>query len=121
MAAEAGIEPALSGPNPEVLPLDHSAISRKAGPGLDPAQPPCGRSRASSLHAHHLFQRVDHLYQIRLSRHHGVNRLIRPRRLVNHAGIFSTFNAFGGPGVILYRELFLSLPPRHGPASTMRA
>ena len=35
LAAEAGIEPALSGPNPEVLPLDHSAIRAVCGPVWD--------------------------------------------------------------------------------------
>ena len=56
---------------------------------------------AIPLHANNLFQRVNHFDKIGLSRHHGVNRLVGPRRLVNHAFILATLHAIGGLGGIL--------------------
>ena len=47
-----------------------------------------GGTLPSSLHTNNLPERMDNLHQVRLRRHHRVDRFIGRRRFVNHLGIF---------------------------------
>src|SRR5690606_17088365 len=75
---------------------------------------------SSSLHAHHLTQRVNHLDQVNLGGDHRVDVLIGHRRLVDHFGVLAAFNAFRGAGMVLNREASLGFGPAHRPSRAMR-
>jgi hypothetical protein len=46
-----------------------------------------------AFHADHLAQRVNHVYQIALRFHHGVDRLVRHRRFVDDVRILTALDA----------------------------
>src|SRR5208283_5071517 len=68
---------------------------------------------ALSLHAHHLPQRVHHLHQVRLRRHHSINGLIRRWRFVDYIRVLAAFHSFGHAPVIFHGEAPLGLAAGH--------
>src|SRR5689334_15403805 len=66
-----------------------------------------------SFDANDLPQRVDDLYQVGLSRHHRVNRLVRRRSLIDHILILPALHAFSHSHVIFHCKSTLRLIPRH--------
>ncbi len=68
-------------------------------------------SAGLALDAHNLFQRMHHVAQFGLRRHHGVAVLVRARRLVDHAHVLAALDALGRLGVIDETEGALGLAP----------
>jgi hypothetical protein len=64
-----------------------------------------------ALDADYLVQGVNNLHQVRLSRHHVVDRLVRCRRFIDHVCIFPALDAIGHASMILKREAPLRLVP----------
>src|SRR5579872_1628016 len=62
-----------------------------------------------ALHADHLAQRVNHVHQIALRFHHGVDGLVRHRRFVDNVRILTTLDARSCLGVIVQGETALRL------------
>ncbi len=56
--------------------------------------------RVLPFHADHLFERVHHIHQIALCRHHGINVFVSSGSLVNHVFVFAAFHTLGGRAVI---------------------
>src|SRR5262249_16803518 len=68
----------------------------------------------SALHAHDLAERVHDLDEVRLRRHHGVDRLVRHGGLVEDAGVLPTLDAGRRRDVLRYGEAALRFRPGHG-------
>src|SRR3954469_20617523 len=76
-------------------------------------------SPALALHAHDLAQRVNHIYQIALRFHHGVNGLVCHRSFVDDVSILTALDAGGCLCVIVQREAALRFRTRHGASGSM--
>src|ERR1700722_3353206 len=73
----------------------------------------------SALHADHLEQRVDHVYQITLRFHHGVDGLVRYRCFVDDVCILTALDAGRCLGMVVQGETALGLRTRHGATGSM--
>ena len=56
---------------------------------------------ALTLHADDLLQGMNHIDQVLLGRHDGVDILVSARRLINHLGVFAAFHTIGCAYVVL--------------------
>src|SRR5579864_5685487 len=87
--------------------------------------PDCWRGPFSppllSLHAHHLTQRVYHVYQIALRFHHGVDGLVRHRGFVDDVRVLTALDAGCCLRVVIQCEAALRLRTRHGTSGSMTA
>src|ERR1700733_7029415 len=102
----AGIEPATFG-----LEVTLVFTTVDAGEGRVPS--------ALSLHAHYLAQRVNHIYQIALRFHHGVDGLVRHRRFIDDIRILTALDAGRRLGVVIQGEPALGFGTRHGTSRSM--
>jgi len=71
-------------------------------------------ARRCTLDAHHLAERVDDFYVIRLRSHHRVNVLVGGWRLIKHAFVLAALNTCGRLRVILKGEAFARLIAAYG-------
>src|SRR5581483_7237748 len=92
--------------------------ARSPSPGRAPAS---AARRNSALDAKHLLQRVHHLDEIRLVRHHLVDVLVRARNLVEHALVLAADHALRLHLEIGDGELLLRRVAAHPAARAMRA
>src|SRR5690606_6761240 len=91
------------------------APTRRAG------APPSARDHPSTLDAHHLSQRVHHLHQVRLRRHHRVDVLVGGRRFVDHGLVLAALDMRGGLAVLLERDAAAGGGAAHHPAGAVAA
>src|ERR1700739_3669625 len=106
-----------AGRPPSDWPASPRGETREAGrPGPPPPfyfslQVP--RPGSLSFHANNLAQRVDDFDQIALRRHHGFDRLVGRRRLVNDVSVLTALDARGHSFVVLHAEAPLGFRAGH--------
>src|SRR5262249_19242102 len=90
---------------------------RRTWPPPSPRDPSIfitARPLPSTLDADDLAQAVDDVHQVPLGLHHGVDRLVGGRGLVDHAGVLAALHARGRGHVVGHAEPPLRLRARHG-------
>src|SRR6185436_9594293 len=88
--------------------IDSASDVRRICPPPSPREPSMSTGAVTSaLHAYDLLQLVNDLDEIGLRFHHLVDRLVRHRRLVDHALVLAALDALGGGFVIRDREATL--------------
>src|SRR5262245_48632184 len=98
-----------TGENAPCQPRNDTARAGNIGPSSIPGAP-----AHSPLDANHLTQRVDHVDQVALGLHDGVDGLVGARGLVEDGRVLAALDAGGRAGVIGHTKSPLGLGPRHG-------
>src|SRR5436190_5916245 len=75
----------------------------------------------SSFDAHHLFDLSDDFNQVFLILHHRFDRFVSAGNFIQHAYVFTTFNARSLTSEVVFGEGSLRRATRHLAASTVRA
>lgn len=75
----------------------------------------------SSLHAHHLLEGVDHVDQLALGVHDGVDVLVGHRNFIDHAFVLAAFDPARGALLVGHREAALGFGAAHHATRAMAA